>query len=202
MVPLLLLAPFLAGQTIATQSVSLKRDHDTDKAFVPGTTPGCPEGWSSCGSSGICYNPDEGQACCPGGIYACPSSSFCLLDSFCCPSNLTPESCAREYGLILTTSHPSSPEQTQPPTGEDSSDQLNPRPTLPPTSASSITVSWTPISTSSIALWPSMSVTGFSSPSVEGEPAYTGAGSSLRGGGRGLASGVVAAVIGGLGWGI
>ncbi|KAL4861332.1 hypothetical protein BDV12DRAFT_180423 [Aspergillus spectabilis] len=70
----LLLAPLLAGQTLATNPSSLlKRHHDNENnAFIPATTAGCPNDWAFCGSSGVCYNPDEGQTCCPGGTCTFP----------------------------------------------------------------------------------------------------------------------------------
>jgi hypothetical protein len=78
MIALALLAPLLAGQTIGSVSPSLlKRDDSKSNAFAPGTTEGCPAGWPTCGSSGICYNPDEGATCCPGGT----CSSFSLVPS-------------------------------------------------------------------------------------------------------------------------
>jgi hypothetical protein len=82
MIALLLLAPVLAGQTIAADApFSLsKRHHDSDSnAFIPGTTPGCPADWPLCGDSGICYNPDEGQTCCPGGTCTFPPPLFTEL---------------------------------------------------------------------------------------------------------------------------
>ncbi|KAL2818090.1 hypothetical protein BJX63DRAFT_384555 [Aspergillus granulosus] len=179
MIALLLLAPVLAGQTMAADSPLslLKRHHDTDSsAFIPDTTPGCPDDWPLCGDSGICYNPDEGQICCPGGTYACPSSSFCFLEPYCCPDSMGEESCAQQYGLALTTSyllsnptHSINPDFPPPP----------PPPTLPPltSSASSITIRSTPIPTpesSLIAPWPSISIKPTSSVDEE-EPNYTGA---------------------------
>ncbi|KAL4973807.1 hypothetical protein BDW66DRAFT_141392 [Aspergillus desertorum] len=196
MIALALLAPLLAGQTIASASASLlKRHDDRSDAFVPGTTEGCPAGWATCGSSGICYNPDEGATCCPGETCSYPSSTFCLLDPYCCPDGLTPESCAKEYGLTLVpTSSPSESTPFPPPKLSDSNSDNNhdyesgghPRPTAPPTltssdsTNSSITLSPTPIRTSSVVLWPSLSVIPTGNPSAGQEPAYTGAGSSWR----------------------
>ncbi|KAL5044986.1 hypothetical protein BDW71DRAFT_185253 [Aspergillus fruticulosus] len=190
MIALAHLGPLLAGQAIASGSPSLlKRDDDRSDAFVPGTTEGCPAGWPTCGSSGICYNPDEGATCCPGGTYACPSSTFCLLDPYCCPDDLTPESCAKEYGLTLVpTSSPSESTPFPPPKPSDSDSDYesggHPRPTAAPTSSdsanSSITLSPTPIRTSSVVPWPSLSVIPTGSPSAGQEPAYTGAGWSRR----------------------
>ncbi|KAL4814172.1 hypothetical protein BDW67DRAFT_166879 [Aspergillus spinulosporus] len=188
MIALALLAPFLAGQTIGSVPPSLpKRDDSESNAFVPATTEGCPAGWPTCGSSGICYNPDEGATCCPGGTYACPSSTFCLLDPYCCPDDLTPESCAKEYGLTLVpTSSQSEPTAFPPPKPSDSDSESggHHRPTAPPVPSdsanSSITLSPTPIRTSSIVPWPSLSVIPTGSPSAGQEPAYTGTGWSWR----------------------
>ncbi|KAL2870108.1 uncharacterized protein BJX67DRAFT_307227 [Aspergillus lucknowensis] len=187
MIALLLLAPFLVGQSIAdTSSLSLlKRHHNGEgDAFIPGTTPGCPDDWPVCGDSGVCYNPDEGQTCCPGGKYACPSSSYCLFAPYCCSNDLDPDSCAREYGLTMATSHLSNPTQA-PDSSSDgldtSDDPLYPRPTLPPGSASSITVLSTPIPTPASSLippFPSVSVWPSSTPGVD-EPEYTGAAPGL-----------------------
>ncbi|KAL2831730.1 hypothetical protein BDW59DRAFT_124141 [Aspergillus cavernicola] len=200
MIALLLLAPFLAGQSIATEPFSVLKRHHDDDAFVPGIIPGCPDDWPMCGDSGICYNPDEGQTCCPGGTYACPSSSFCLFDPYCCPNNIDAESCAREYGLALTTSQlPNNPQSSSEPSSDESVtiDPLYPRPTLPPsTSASSITIISTPIPTpvsSLIPPWPSSSV----APSPEGDGPFPG------GAVRNLdLNGVGLGVVGGLGLGL
>ncbi|KAL3458454.1 hypothetical protein BJX64DRAFT_266670 [Aspergillus heterothallicus] len=178
MLALLLLPPVLAGQSIAANSPLslLRRHHDDDSnAFIPGTTPGCPADWPLCGDSDICYNPDEGQTCCPGGNYACPSSSFCFMEPYCCPNDLDAESCARKFGLALTTSHLSKPTQSVNPDFPPPP----PPPTLAPitSSASSITIRSTPIPTpesSLIAPWPSISIKPTTSADQE-EPRYTGA---------------------------
>ncbi|KAL4765055.1 uncharacterized protein BDW70DRAFT_81702 [Aspergillus foveolatus] len=212
MIALALLAPLLAGQTIGSVSPSLlKRDDSKSNAFAPGTTEGCPAGWPTCGSSGICYNPDEGATCCPGGTYACPSSTFCLLDPYCCPDDLTPESCAKEYGLTLVPTSPPSESTTfplpKPSNSESESDSGgHHRPTAHPTSSdsanSSITLSPTPIRTSSVVLWPSLSVIPTGSPSAGQEPAYTGTGWSwrVRGGELATIAGAGALAIGVLCW--
>ncbi|KAL4803040.1 hypothetical protein BDV18DRAFT_146165 [Aspergillus unguis] len=202
MLALLFLASLLAGQSIATETRSrsslLKRDdsdnnNNNDSAFVPRVTPGCPHDWPVCGSSGVCYSPADGQVCCPGGTYACPSSSFCLADGYCCPSDLSPDACARNYGLTLVlTSTSQTPEQTQSSGvdggasdayGDDSptSDPPYLRPTVPFSTASSVTITSTPIPTSSVSPWPSVVISS-GSPSVQEEPAYTGAGSRVEGG--------------------
>ncbi|OJI97913.1 hypothetical protein ASPVEDRAFT_24830 [Aspergillus versicolor CBS 583.65] len=201
MISLLLLAPVLAGQTAASPDSALLLNRDT----IPATT-GCPDDWPLCGDS-VCYNPIEGQTCCPGRTYACPSSTFCLFDPFCCPNDQTPEECARQNGLVLSSTAlvPETPQQTQFPTESSdpgfssSSDPLLPQPTtiVISSSASSITISSTPVPTSPTTPWPSWSAT----PGVEEQPAYTGAGSGLgRSGGDGLALGMVAAVVGAMGW--
>ncbi|KAL4902669.1 hypothetical protein BDW74DRAFT_158299 [Aspergillus multicolor] len=217
MIALALLAPLLAGRTTAaSEPVSLLERADANNAFLPVTTEGCPPDWPTCGTSGICYNPAEGQTCCPGGTYACPSSTFCLLDPYCCPNDLTPEACADEYGLTLvptrppsepTAFHPPRPSETESETDSESETFGNghPRPTGHPTSSdsanSSITLSPTPIPTSSVVLWPtSLSLVPTGSPSAEEEPAYTGAGWSWRvqGGGLGVVAGALGAVVMGL----
>ncbi|KAL3449061.1 hypothetical protein BJX65DRAFT_274006 [Aspergillus insuetus] len=186
MIALLLLAPVLAGKTIAADAPFsiLKRHHDSDSnAFIPGTTPGCPADWPMCGDSGICYNPDEGQTCCPGGTDACPSSSYCFLEPYCCPDSMDAKACAHEYGLALTTSYLSNPTHSINPDLPPP-----PPPTLPPStsSASSITIRSTPIPTpasSDIAPWPSISLGPTTTSAGEEEPEYTGvaAGLSSRG---------------------
>ncbi|KAL4790474.1 hypothetical protein BDV19DRAFT_333970 [Aspergillus venezuelensis] len=198
MLALFFLAPLVAGQTVVIESGVLERAVSID------TEAGCPEGWPICGSSGVCYNPDEGQTCCPGGTYACPSSTFCLFDFFCCPNDQSPEACALENGISPPDTIPSIsttvlPETTQPPplpsgsshdayatdnTSGTTEPPPLPPPTLPPTSGNSITLVSTPLPTSSLVPWPSYSVTLVSgSPSLEGEeePAYTGGGSTLGG---------------------
>ncbi|KAL3478940.1 hypothetical protein BJX99DRAFT_255946 [Aspergillus californicus] len=194
MFALLLLAPLLAGQTVALEPLSpIKRHHDT--------SPGCPDNWLQCGDSGLCYNPDEGETCCPGGTYACPSLSFCLSDPYCCPNNLDAKSCAREYGLSLTTSVPPPPHQSSGPSDSSSDSEgitidpihSYPEPTTMSSSAGSITVSSTPIPThaSSLASWPSMSI-GPSTTSLEEDPEYTGGAAASRS----LDLGVVVGVLG------
>ncbi|KAK1142032.1 hypothetical protein N8T08_008238 [Aspergillus melleus] len=126
---LVLLTPLLAGHCLASHFGShlvemeiFKRQSDSE-AFVPGTTPGCPSNWPMCGTSGICYNPRQGQTCCPGGKYACPSNSFCLQEPYCCPDGLDPESCARRYGITL------SPSSTEEPVPEPTDTSVPPEPT-------------------------------------------------------------------------
>jgi len=83
------------------------------QGFVPGTTPGCPADWPYCGTSGICYLPSRGDTCCPGGTYACPGGSFCLVAPYCCPNGLDPQSCAQQHGVTLPAGYSSG--ATQPP---------------------------------------------------------------------------------------
>jgi len=82
------------------------------QGFVPGTTPGCPSDWPFCGTSGICYLPSRGDTCCPGGTYACPGGSFCLVEPYCCPNGLDPQSCAEQHGITLPAGYSGA---TQPP---------------------------------------------------------------------------------------
>ncbi|KAI9369398.1 hypothetical protein BJX61DRAFT_150931 [Aspergillus egyptiacus] len=206
MIALFLLGPLLAGQAVATEpSLLLKRHHDND-AFIPDTSPGkCPDDWPICGESGICYNPDEGQTCCPSGTYACPSFSFCLFEPYCCPDHLNAESCATEFGLSLLSEppYPSQSGSAEPNNESDNGsgsitvEPLYPRPTLPPTSASSITISSTPIPTppsSIIPPWPSLSIV----PSPSGA-AYTGVAVRAKGNGAGRVAGLGVVALGLLG---
>jgi len=97
------------------------------QGFVPGTTPGCPADWPFCGTSGICYLPSRGDTCCPGGTYACPGGSFCLVAPYCCPNGLDPQSCAEQHGVTLPAGYSSG--ATQPPAST---------PSLVPTGASTL----------------------------------------------------------------
>ncbi|KAL4883805.1 hypothetical protein BJY04DRAFT_184442 [Aspergillus karnatakaensis] len=222
MLSLLLLAPLLAGQSIATATAAaaagasshppLKRHHDNENAnaFTPATADGCPNNWPICGSSGVCYNPDEGQTCCPGGKYACPASSFCLLAPYCCPDILTPEQCAEKFGLAITqttsfvdgsgllpTSHPPPPLSLGG-DDDDDEDEEDEEEETSTSSGASVTISSTPLPTpeSSLIPWPSMSASV--SPSVtltevELEPTFTGGAVMELGGGE-VVWGVVGAV--------
>ncbi|KAH8429806.1 uncharacterized protein LDX57_007477 [Aspergillus melleus] len=134
---LVLLTPLLAGQGLAAHFGShlvemeiFKRQSDSE-AFVPGTTPGCPSNWPMCGTSGICYNPRQGQTCCPGGKYACPSNSFCLQEPYCCPDGLDPETCARRYGITLSPSSTEEPVPEPTETAPEPTDTVEPTPTEP-----------------------------------------------------------------------
>ncbi|KAI9044692.1 uncharacterized protein KD926_011662 [Aspergillus affinis] len=138
---LVLLTPLLAGQGLAAHFGShlaemeiFKRQSDSE-AFVPGTTPGCPSNWPMCGTSGICYNPKQGQTCCPGGKYACPANSFCLQAPYCCPDGLDPETCAQRYGITL------SPSSTEEPVPEPTDTSVPTEPTPEPTDTVEPTVS-------------------------------------------------------------
>ncbi|PLB50827.1 hypothetical protein P170DRAFT_463913 [Aspergillus steynii IBT 23096] len=175
---LVLLTPLLAGHGLAAHYGSHLVGMDIFKrqseAFVPGTTPGCPDDWPMCGTSGICYNPKQGQTCCPGGKYACPSNSFCLQDPYCCPDGLDPETCAQRYGITLspssteepvpeptkttepveptetvepTVSKPTDPEPTE--TAPQPTDTVVPEPTesVPPTTTSNPVIPKPPTST-------------------------------------------------------
>lgn len=81
-----------------------KRQSHGKGAFIPGTSPGCPSDWPVCGTSHTCYNPAQGDTCCPGGTFACPGGSFCLLDPYCCPNGLDPKTCAAQFNLTLPSS--------------------------------------------------------------------------------------------------
>ncbi|KAA8648444.1 hypothetical protein EYZ11_000379 [Aspergillus tanneri] len=191
---LLLLTPLLASQVLAVQSgvhiagmEIFKRQSDSE-AFVPNTTPGCPDSWPTCGTSGICYNPNEGQTCCPGGKYACPSGSFCLQDPYCCPNGLDPETCAKRYGITLTPSSPEPTETDQP---------TEPTASVPsPSSSSSASIPVIPRPTSSTSSSPVSSSSAHStaptaSPS---SPLFTGGANARE------MIGGAAIVLGGLGF--
>ncbi|KAL8950730.1 MAG: hypothetical protein Q9222_003249 [Ikaeria aurantiellina] len=80
-----------------------------DQSFEPTTSFGsgatCADafgaGYVDC--NGVCYNPGEGQTCCPGGgdAYPCPSESFCLINGLCCPDGLPASTCAAQNGVSL-----------------------------------------------------------------------------------------------------
>lgn len=90
----------VADNSLQLNHVLSKRQGD-DQSFVPPTTPGCPSGWPTCGTSNVCYNPRRGDTCCPDGtctycsppsirdtnrsIGACPAGNFCLQQGLCCP---------------------------------------------------------------------------------------------------------------------
>ncbi|KAL5336862.1 hypothetical protein BJX70DRAFT_371349 [Aspergillus crustosus] len=218
MLSLLLLSPLLAGQSIAANPPTslLKRHHDDENsAFVPAATDGCPNNWPVCGSSGVCYNPDEGQTCCPDGSYACPASSFCFQAPYCCPDSFTPELCAVEYKIELsgtdtatsTASHLSDAQETwvpfpPPPTSLDSGDDDDDddEESSYASSGYSITITSTPLPTaaSSLIPWPSVTLSatggGPSSTVEEDQPTFTGGVAGWEVAGGEVVWGVVAAL--------
>ncbi|KAL8961249.1 MAG: hypothetical protein Q9183_005338 [Haloplaca sp. 2 TL-2023] len=81
-----------------------------DQSFTPTTSFGqgatCADafgaGYVDC--NGVCYNPGQGETCCPGGgdDYPCPSDSFCLnVNGLCCPDGLDAATCASQNGVSL-----------------------------------------------------------------------------------------------------
>ncbi|KAL9594588.1 MAG: hypothetical protein Q9219_006948 [cf. Caloplaca sp. 3 TL-2023] len=80
-----------------------------DQSFTPSTSFGQGEtcadafgaGYIDC--NGVCYNPGQGETCCPnnGDAYPCPSDSFCLINNLCCPDGLPAETCAAQNGVSL-----------------------------------------------------------------------------------------------------
>ncbi|KAF2665129.1 hypothetical protein BT63DRAFT_85717 [Microthyrium microscopicum] len=50
----------------------------------------------------LCYNPDLGQTCCSNN-WACPSGAFCLASGACCPNGQSPQSCANQNGLTVSS---------------------------------------------------------------------------------------------------
>ncbi|KAL2838612.1 hypothetical protein BJY01DRAFT_237390 [Aspergillus pseudoustus] len=172
----LLAAPALASpdQKLAPfTGLGLSKRQGGD-SFQPGTIPSSCEGWPFCGTSGICYNPDRGDTCCPTGTWACPGGTFCLQDGYCCPDGLDPQSCADELGVTLTSSDP------EPTTTSSSSSSSTP---VIPTYTNPTTTVTPPPASSSSAIPP----TGSEIP-----PEFTGAANAHVVGGA-------AAVLGGLG---
>jgi len=110
------------------------------QGFVPGTTPGCPSDWPFCGTSGICYSPARGDTCCPDGTYACPGGSFCLVDPYCCPNGLDPQSCAEQHGVTLPAGYSSA---TLPPTTPSS--VVSGGPTTPPATPPAVVTTAPPV---------------------------------------------------------
>ncbi|KAL8708364.1 MAG: hypothetical protein Q9220_006744 [cf. Caloplaca sp. 1 TL-2023] len=80
-----------------------------DQSFAPTTSFGsgatCADAFGSgyIDCNGTCYNPGEGQTCCPGGgnAYPCPAESFCLINGLCCPNGLPASTCAAQNGVTL-----------------------------------------------------------------------------------------------------
>ncbi|KAL8821903.1 MAG: hypothetical protein Q9223_000132 [Gallowayella weberi] len=106
------IALFAAGALAGNLHQVLPRELQVrqSQAFNPSTSFGsgatCADafgaGYIDC--NGVCYNPNEGQTCCPGGgdAYPCPSRSFCLnINGLCCPNGLSPATCARQNGVAL-----------------------------------------------------------------------------------------------------
>ncbi|KAL8804135.1 MAG: hypothetical protein Q9182_002769 [Xanthomendoza sp. 2 TL-2023] len=106
------IALFAAGALAGNLHQVLPRELQVrqSQAFNPSTSFGsgatCADafgaGYIDC--NGVCYNPNEGQTCCPGGgnAYPCPSRSFCLnVNGLCCPNGLSPATCARQNGVTL-----------------------------------------------------------------------------------------------------
>ncbi|KAL8737204.1 MAG: hypothetical protein Q9181_001930 [Wetmoreana brouardii] len=83
------------------------------QAFTPSTSSGsgatCADafgaGYIDCND--VCYDPGQGEVCCPGGgnAYPCPSDSFCLnVNGLCCPDGLDAATCAAQNGVELPAS--------------------------------------------------------------------------------------------------
>ncbi|KAL4919209.1 hypothetical protein BDW62DRAFT_46914 [Aspergillus aurantiobrunneus] len=142
------LGSLLAGQALAAHQALLPYGTGLSKrqggdSFIPDITPGCPDGWPTCGTSGTCYSPSRGDTCCPGGTYACPVGSFCLQDPYCCPDGLDPATCAEEFGITLD------PTTTAEPTTTSSSSTTS-VPVIPTTTSSSSTGTPTPSSSTPV----------------------------------------------------
>ncbi|KAI4288249.1 MAG: hypothetical protein L6R35_002488 [Caloplaca aegaea] len=103
---------FAAGAIAGNLNQLMPRElrvRQDDQSFTPDTSFGQGEtcadafgaGYIDC--NGICYNPTDGETCCPGAgdAYPCPSDSFCLIDSLCCPTGLPAETCAAQNGVSL-----------------------------------------------------------------------------------------------------
>ncbi|KAL8783241.1 MAG: hypothetical protein Q9213_004753 [Squamulea squamosa] len=106
------IALFAAGALAGNLNQLLPRELQVrqSQAFNPSTSFGqgktCADafgaGYIDC--NGVCYNPNEGQTCCPGGgkAYPCPDLSFCLnINGLCCPAGLDPATCAAQNGVQL-----------------------------------------------------------------------------------------------------
>ncbi|KAL8769571.1 MAG: hypothetical protein Q9209_004503 [Squamulea sp. 1 TL-2023] len=106
------IALFAAGALAGNLNQLLPRELQVrqSQAFNPSTSFGQGEtcadafgaGYIDC--NGVCYNPNEGQTCCPGGgdAYPCPDLSFCLnINGLCCPVGLDPATCAAQNGVQL-----------------------------------------------------------------------------------------------------
>ncbi|BCS17468.1 uncharacterized protein APUU_10296S [Aspergillus puulaauensis] len=167
---LLAVQAVVADNSLQLNHVLSKRQGD-DQSFVPPTTPGCPSGWPTCGTSNICYNPRRGDTCCPDGTWACPAGNFCLQQGLCCPDGIDPQTCAENEGITLTSSSTSEPTSAPEPTESES--PTSSRPVIP--TGTSETPSGTPPASSSPA-----------------PPEFTGGANSHLAGGA-------AAVLGGLG---
>ncbi|KAL8824393.1 MAG: hypothetical protein Q9170_008172 [Blastenia crenularia] len=82
-----------------------------DQSFTPTTSFGqgatCADafgaGYIDC--NGVCYNPGQGETCCPGAgdAYPCPSDSFCLINGLCCPDVTFP------FSPLLPSPYPPTP---------------------------------------------------------------------------------------------
>ncbi|KAL3456044.1 hypothetical protein BJX64DRAFT_297054 [Aspergillus heterothallicus] len=184
----LLAAPALASpdQKLAQLTGFGLSKRQGGESFQPGTIPGSCGDWPICGTSGICYNPERGDTCCPDGTWACPGGNFCLQDGYCCPDGLDPATCAEQNGITLTSS---TAEPT--PTETSSSSTEDEEPTATTTSTSSTPV--IPTSSETTATTPPPSSSSAVPPTdTEVPPEFTGAANAHAIGGA-------AAVLGGLG---
>ncbi|KAL6232478.1 hypothetical protein BDW75DRAFT_19513 [Aspergillus navahoensis] len=178
----LVLASLLAAPALATNQMLAPfkgtglSKRQGGESFQPPTTPGCPDDWPMCGTSGVCYSPARGDTCCPDGTWACPVGSFCLQDGYCCPEGLDPQTCAEQNGITLTSDEPTS-------STTSSSTSTSSTPVIPTTSETTATNTPTSTPTSSSAVPP----TTTTSP-----PEFTGAANAQAVGGA-------AAILGGLG---
>ncbi|KAL8913515.1 MAG: hypothetical protein Q9171_001703 [Xanthocarpia ochracea] len=153
--------------------------------------------------NGVCYNPNEDQTCCPGGgdAYPCPSESFCLnVDGLCCPDGLDAATCAAQNGVTLpddsatsaisgsTTAHSSTISAVESTTIADTGAAF-----VPSTTATTVA---TPYPIPGNATVPPPAATGTAGPGRPGDDItpFTGAASSIKVVGAGLAAGLLGVV--------
>ncbi|KAL9619712.1 MAG: hypothetical protein Q9160_005732 [Pyrenula sp. 1 TL-2023] len=134
-----------------------------DQSFQPGTNFGsgatCADAFGSgfvqCGTGNKCFNPSGGESCCSNS-YPCPSGSFCLIDGYCCPNGIDPQTCAINNGVSLPAGFTPGGATTPASTPPASTPTTTPTTTTPPPV-------YTPPGGSNYTYHPSGSLTGSSS---------------------------------------
>ncbi|KAL8653497.1 MAG: hypothetical protein Q9226_003829 [Calogaya cf. arnoldii] len=202
----------LAGNLKLNQLVPRELQVRQSEAFAPTTNFGqgatCVDAFGSgyIDCNGVCYNPNEDQTCCPGNGdgYPCPSESFCLnVNGLCCPDGLDAATCAAQNGVSLPANYNSATASTTGSTTIASSTISAVESTITDTSSAfvpsttAITIATPYLTTGNATVHPTVTGTGVAptGTGVGGGPVpFTGAASSVKVVGAGLAAGFMGVV--------